>query len=109
MFESIAYAMGQTSQAQGQEAPGLISFIPMMLIMFGIMYFLVIKPQQKKQKEHEAMISGLKKNDEIVTTGGIHGTLVNVKDKTFIVRIDDNVKIELSKSAVAEVTSRKET
>jgi preprotein translocase subunit YajC len=101
MFESIAYAMGQAPQSQGQEGPNpLASFMPIIL-MFVIFYFLLIKPQQKKQREHDKMVSGLKKNDEIITSGGIHGTIVNVKDNTFILRVDDNAKIEISKSAVA--------
>jgi preprotein translocase subunit YajC len=104
MFESVAYAMGQAPQMQGQPAPSpIVSFIPIIL-MFLIFYFLLIRPQQKRQKEHEKMITELKKNDEVVTTGGIHGTIVNVKDKTFIVRVDDNVKLEISKSAIAAVT-----
>ena len=55
------------------------------------------------------MIQGLKKNDDIITTGGIYGTIVNVKDKTFVLRIDDNVKIEISKSAVATVKRQTST
>lgn len=103
MFQSIAYAMAQSPQSQGQEAPSpLISLMPLIL-MFVIFYFLLIRPQHKKQKEHEKMVSELKKNDEVITTGGIHGTVVNVKDKTFILRVDDNVRIEVSKSAITGV------
>lgn len=103
MFQSIAYAMAQSPRAPGQEAPSpLISLMPLIL-MFAIFYFLLIRPQHKKQKEHEKMISELKKNDEVITSGGIHGTVVNVKEKTFILRVDDNVKIEVSKSAIAGV------
>ncbi|MEI8176967.1 MAG: preprotein translocase subunit YajC [Candidatus Omnitrophota bacterium] len=83
---------------QPQASP-FISMLPLILI-FVIFYFLLIRPQQKKQKEHEAMLKDLQKNDEIVTNGGIHGTIVNVKEQTVIVRIDDNVKIELDKSCV---------
>ncbi|MFH1867577.1 MAG: preprotein translocase subunit YajC [Candidatus Omnitrophota bacterium] len=109
MFESAAYAMSQAPQAQGQGAPNPLASMPIMLLMmFGIMYFLVIRPQQKKQKDHEKMISELKKNDDIITTGGVHGTIVNVKDNTFTVRVDDNVKIEISKSAIAGVKEKKE-
>ena len=100
---SIAYAMGGAPAQQGADAPSpLISLMPL-IVMFVIFYFLLIRPQQKKQKEHQKMISELKKNDDIITTGGIHGTIVNVKDKTYSVRIDDNVKIEISKSAVTGV------
>lgn len=80
----------------------IVSMFPLILI-FVIFYFLLIRPQQKKQKEHEQLLKKLEKNDEVVTTGGIHGTIVNVKDTTVILRIDDNVKVELQKNCVAYV------
>ena len=100
----------QTTGAQQGGAPGslLSSPIVMMLLIFGIFYFLLIRPQQKQQKEHKNMLAGLKKNDEIVTSGGIHGTIVNVKDNSFVVRIDDNVKIEIQKTAVSALKKKKE-
>ncbi len=79
---------------------GIANFIPL-LVIFGIFYFLIIKPQQKKQKEHEAMIANLKKNDEVVTLGGIHGTIIQVKDKTVNLRVDENTKIEVDKVSIA--------
>ncbi len=85
---------------QPNQPSPIISFIPIILI-FIIFYFLLIKPQQKIKKEHEKMIANLKKNDEVVTTGGIHGTIVNVKDTTLVLKVDENVKIEIDKSAVA--------
>ena len=89
---------------QPQPSP-LISMIPLLLI-FVIFYFLLIRPQQKKQKEHDDLLKKLEKNQEIVTTGGIHGTIVGVKDTTVMVRIDDNVKVELQKNCVAFVKPR---
>lgn len=85
-----------------QAAPnaGILNFIPLIFI-FLVFYLLIIRPQQKRQKEHQAMVSNLKKNDEIVTSGGIYGTIVNVKEKTFVVRIDENAKIEIEKNSVA--------
>ena len=80
----------------------LMQFVPLIFIFF-IFYFIVIKPQKAKQEQFKKMISDLKKNDEVVTAGGIHGTVINVKEKTVIVRIDDNVKIEVDKEAVASV------
>ena len=100
MLQTNAYAMSQTPQVQEQAASSpLVSLMPIILI-FDIFYFLLIRPQQKKQKEHQKMLSELKKNDEIITAGGVHGTIVNVKENTFMVRVDDNVKLEISKSAV---------
>ena len=81
--------------------PNAIASLMPIIFIFGIFYFLLIRPQQKKQKEHTRMTSELKKNDEVVTNGGIHGTVVNVKDTTIILKIDDNVKIEINKSTVA--------
>ena len=78
----------------------IVSLMPIIFI-FGIFYFLLIRPQQKKQKEHEKMVGELKKNDEVVTNGGIHATVVNVKDTTLTIKIDENVKVEINKSAVA--------
>lgn len=80
----------------------LINLFPLILI-FIIFYFLLIRPQKAREKEHSKMLSNLNKNDEVVTSGGIHGTIVNVKDKTVILRIDDNIKIEIEKNAVAYV------
>ena len=81
---------------------GILNFIPLIFI-FIVFYFLIIRPQQKKQKEHQGMVTGLKKNDEIVTTGGLLGTIINVKEKTFVVRIDENTKVEIEKNSIAHV------
>jgi preprotein translocase subunit YajC len=84
------------------QANPLVSLFPLVLI-FVIFYFLLIRPQKTKEKEHKMMISALNKNDEVVTSGGIYGTVINVKDRTLILRIDDNVKIEIEKSCIAYV------
>jgi preprotein translocase subunit YajC len=70
------------------------------------MYFLMIAPQRKKQKAHEKMLSELSSGDEIVTTGGIYGTITNVKDDRFVVRIAENTKIEVGKSFVSGVVGK---
>ena len=85
---------------QGQAVNPLINLFPLILI-FVIFYFLLIRPQKTKEKEHKKMLGNLNKNDEVVTSSGIHGTIINVKDKSVILRIDDNVKIELEKNCVA--------
>ena len=84
------------------QAPGIMGIIPLLLI-FIVFYFLVIMPQKKQQRRHAEMIKNIKKNDEVVTIGGIHGTVVNIKEKTFVIRVDDNTKIEIDKTAVASV------
>ena len=80
----------------------LVQLFPLALI-FIIFYFLLIRPQKQKEREHQKMIEGVNKNDEIVTLSGIHGTIVNVKEKTLILRIDENVKMEIEKSSVAYI------
>ena len=80
----------------------LVNLFPLILI-FVIFYFLLIRPQKAKEKEHRKMLANVNKNDEVVTSGGIHGTIVNVKDKTVVLRIDDNVKMEIEKNAIAYV------
>ena len=85
-----------------QTVSPFVQFVPGILI-FAIFYFLLIKPQRDKQKEQQKLINELKKNDEVITTGGMHGTIVNVKDTTVMVRVDDNVKIEVDKEAITSV------
>ena len=83
-------------------ASPLMQFFPLVLI-FIIFYFLLIRPQKQKEKEHQKMLAGIDKNDAVVTLGGIHGTVVNVKEKTLILRIDENVKMEIEKNSVAYI------
>ena len=100
---SYAYAMGSAPMAQGGgQASPLAGMLPFFLIFF-IFYFLLIRPQQKKQQEHQELLKKLKKNDEVMTNGGIHGTIVNVKDDTVTLRVDDNCKLEVQKSSISAV------
>lgn len=84
-------------------AQGIVANLLPLAFIFVIFYFLLIRPQQKKQKEYQKMLSELKKNDEIVTNGGMHGTILNIKEDTITLKIDDNVKIEINKNAVGYV------
>jgi len=87
----------------GQMVSTLVTFG----LVFVVFYFLIIRPQNKKQKEMKNMIAGVKKGDKIVTIGGIHGTVHAVKEGTVVVKVDDDCKIEFSKSAVATVSVAK--
>jgi len=87
---------------QPQAANPIINLVPLALI-FVIFYFMLIRPQRQKEKEHQKTLRNLNKNDEVVTSSGIHGTIVNVKEKTIILRIDENVKVELEKNCIAFV------
>jgi preprotein translocase subunit YajC len=83
----------------------LVNLFPL-IIIFAIFYFMIIKPQRMREKQHQKMLSELSKNDEVVTTGGIHGVITNVKENTVTLKIDDNVKIELEKSCIAYVKKK---
>ena len=85
-----------------QAANPIMQIVPLLMI-FVIFYFLLIRPQQKKEKNRLSMLKSIKKNDEVVTAGGMHGVVLNIKDSTITLRIDDNVKIEVDKDAVSRV------
>jgi preprotein translocase subunit YajC len=95
-FLFLLQAQAETSQMN------IMSFLPFILII-GIFYFLIIRPQSKKRKDTERMISALKKGDKIVTIGGLYGTIQNLKESTVILKIDDNVKVEFLRSAISSV------
>ena len=78
-------------------------FVIQISLIFLIFYFLLIRPQKAKQAEHKKMLSELKKNDAVITAGGMHGIIVNVKENTVVVRVDDNVKVEIQKDSVSSV------
>jgi preprotein translocase subunit YajC len=98
---STAYAMGQ---AGGQGTGGIAGFLPI-IILFAIFYFLLIRPQQKKAKEHTQMIKDLKKGTRIVTSGGIYGTILSLDESTIGLEIAEKVKIKISRGNVAGVLS----
>ena len=102
MLNAYAQAAGS-----GQQASPLVSLLPIVLI-FVVFYFLLIRPQKKQQEEHKKMIQAVNKNDEIITSGGVHGTVVNLKDTTVIVRVDDNVKLEIQRSAIASIKKKRD-
>ena len=93
--------------AQAQQGGGspLLTLLPMFLLI-AAMWFLMIAPQRKKQKQHQKMLSELRSGDEIITGGGIYGTITNVKDDRFTVRISDGAKIELGKGFVHQVVKK---
>jgi len=102
--------MGAPQGGAGGEQGGgslLTSFLPFVFII-AIFYFLIIRPQNKKRKETEKMLSALKKGDKVVTIGGLHGTIQSVKETTVIIKADDNVKLEFLRSAVSNVVQPKE-
>jgi preprotein translocase subunit YajC len=93
-----------------QPAPGglqMLAQLAPLILMFAAMYFLLIAPQRKKQKEHDKMLSELKAGDEVVTAGGIYGTITSVKEDRFVIRIgDNNAKVEVGKSFISALVKK---
>lgn len=94
----IAYAMGGDAIAGG--AKGMGAFIPLIL-MFVIFYFLLIRPQQKRAKEHKEVLKNLRKGDTVVTSGGIHGRITGLTDTIATLEIADKVRIKVSRGQIA--------
>lgn len=101
LFDNLAFAMGGAAGNGGAQGNPLGAFVPLIL-MFAIFYFLLIRPQQKKAKQHKEMINNLKIGDRIVTNGGIYGTIVRMKDATIIVEIAEKVQVEMLRNTVAD-------
>lgn len=86
---------------------GLISTIIMFGAIFLIFYFMIIRPQQKRAKERDKMLSNIEKGDKVVTSGGIHGIIAGIEEKTVLLQISENVKVKVERSAVASVLVKK--
>jgi preprotein translocase subunit YajC len=99
----LAQAQAASPAGPGGIGGGLGGFLVPMTLIFVMMYFLLIRPQKKRQTEQQRLISTLKTGDRVVTNAGIHGLISNVKEATVIVKVADNVKIEMEKSAISNV------
>ncbi len=105
-----AFPALMAAPASGGEATSgsmVTTFVTFGLIIL-VFYFLIIRPQRKKEKETKEMISAVKKGDKVVTIGGIRGTVMSVKDDAVVLKVDDNAKIEFSKGAISSVINKKE-
>ncbi len=102
----LAFAMGTPpgGAAGGGQSP-IASLIPLVL-MFAIFYFLLIRPQQKKAKEHRAMMDSLKKGDQVVTAGGIHGKIIAVEEAVVTLEIATGVNIKVNKGHIATISAK---
>lgn len=103
----LSEIIAQTSAPAGQPQGGIPGVMIIgYVLLFAAMYFFMIAPQRKKQKEHEKMLKSLESGDEIVTSGGLYGTITNVKEDRFVVRIADNTKVEIAKGFVQSVLNK---
>ena len=99
-FIQNAYAQGAQSQGDGT------SFIIMMALMFAAFYFLLIRPQQKKQKQHQELVSGLQVGDEVLTAGGILGKITGVSEHYVVVKVAENTEIKMQRASVSQVVPK---
>ena len=91
---------------QQAAAPSPLAMLMPFVVMFGIFYLLVFRPQSKARKDHEQMVKNLRKHDEVVTSGGLFGTVVNVKPESITLKIDENVRVEVEPSAITRLAKK---
>ena len=101
---------GDSSGAAAPGSGGTFQMLIMFALIFGVMYLFVVKPQRSKENEEKQMLEKLKKNDHVVTKGGMHGVVMNVKDDTVTLRIDEqqNVKVTFQKNSIATILGEDE-
>jgi preprotein translocase subunit YajC len=105
MFSSII-AMAPAQQGQG--GGEIYSTLIMFALIIGIFYLMIIRPQQKRAKEREALLGQIKKGDKIITAGGIHGEIVGVDEKTLLIEIADKVKVKIERNSISVVNKQGE-
>lgn len=107
MNTSMLLAM---AQPQGGNPEGsLISTLIMFALIIGIFYFMILRPQQKRQKERQKMLEAVKKGDKVVTAGGLHGTVAGLDEKTVLIQVAENVKLKFDRSAIGAVVREGES
>jgi preprotein translocase subunit YajC len=100
-----AYAAAPNPGQSGQPGPGIGNILPMMVVMFVIIYFFMIRPQSKRQKETRRMLEAIKKGDKVITAGGILGLVTAVKGNVVTLKISANAEVDFKKSAVSSVVT----
>ena len=101
--------LAQATDSGSSPFGGQFGMLPLIVIFFGIFYFMIIRPQQKKQKETDAMLQSISKGDRVLTTGGVFGTVVGKKtDEVIVLKVADDVKMEFSKQSIVRVLERGE-
>ncbi|MBP5402346.1 MAG: preprotein translocase subunit YajC [Treponema sp.] len=97
-----------TAAPAGDPSGQMPSFLIMVLAMIAIFYFLIFRPQKKQENEAKKMLDALKKGDKILTYGGMYGVVSSIKDNSIVVKVDENAKIEFTKTAIAKVVNEEE-
>jgi len=106
VFSATALLLLDAACTAGAQAPSPITQFAPLIFIGVIFYFLLIRPQQKQRKEQQKLIESIKTGDKVVTSAGIHGMISNVKERTVLLKVADNVKIEIDKTSVAAVLDR---
>lgn len=106
VFSATLFLLSDAAASGANPAPNPIAQFAPLIFIGVIFYFLLIRPQQKQRKEQQKLIEALKTGDKVVTSSGVHGLIANVKEKTVLLKVADNVKIEIDKAAVATVLER---
>lgn len=104
LFEGVAWAQSSGGAAANSQQVIFTTVIPLGLL-FGIFYFLIIRPQTQKASEHTKMLAALKRNDEVVTTGGLIGRITEIGDKVVTMEIAQNVKVRVERSQLASIST----
>ncbi len=104
----VAFAQAAAPAGAPTQADQMLHMVSILAITVGIFYFLIIRPQQRKQKETESMLSSIKKGDRVLTSGGLYGTVIGkgAKDDVMVLKVADDVKMEFSKQSIVQVVER---
>jgi len=105
---NLVYAMGTGGGGGTGGSGGLGAFLPL-IIIFGIFYFLLIRPQQKKSKQHKELLADLKKGDKVVSSGGLHGIITGLSDDVVTVEISPKVRVKITRGSIAGVIRKSES
>ncbi len=108
MLATVAYAMGAPGGGAGGQQPSMFQSMLPLIIIFAIFYFLLIRPQQKKAKEHKALLDNLKKGDKIITNGGIYGEVFALTPDIVTIIVAENVRIKVARSYIAGLAGQEE-
>ncbi len=101
LFTSVAEAMGNLGGGSGSSGAGGFAGLIPLILMFVIFYFLLIRPQQKKAKEHKALLSNLKRGDSVITSGGIYGRIAEINDNIIVLEVADRVRLKVARGFVS--------